>query len=89
MPWPKDRVRIDHVPNDALREAFEDSVVDARTVALRCDWVRPCGKPEGDRVARALGLRRRGNGDTTRYLSEPVALKLGDALGLDPWEVGL
>lgn len=80
------------VPNEPLREAFIRSRRTAYSIARDLDW--PNGKGyDSSRVRRTLGLVDEVNGigkrSTRQTVDERLALQVGDALGLDPWEIGL
>lgn len=81
-------VLVEPLREEALRQVRGRQVTWAQ-LAERCGWQRPSGKGRGDgeRVKRALGL----GGDrtmpkvTVRY---ETAVRLADALGVEPVEVG-
>lgn len=82
------------IPVAPLREAFERSGLTAAEVARVLDWRDPRGRIDGRRVKRALGIvpvaMGRGYGPKcVRSTSYERALKLADAIGVDPVDVGL
>jgi hypothetical protein len=84
-------------PVDPLREAFLASGLTFSHIARQCGWVRyQRGLEIGDatRVARLLGLRdyKPGPGYPRRVrerISYENATRLAEAIGVDPYEVGL
>lgn len=80
--WPK---RID---NRAFREAVEQQGLPLNELALRLDWtiIDKRGYTKGDmrRVKRALGI----GPNSHKTVQHKTALRLCEALGLDPHEVG-
>jgi hypothetical protein len=92
--WPVsnygERALIDVAP---FREAFEASGVTAYQVALRMGWFEG-GAVDSYRVRQTLGLvpYNPGHGYPLRhraYVTPAIALRLVDAMGLLPAEVGL
>lgn len=79
----------DGVETAVMCERFEASGVSARTVALRLAWIDSRGYPDGPRVRRALGMRPEWDGTYRRRMTQAVALRIGEALGLDPVDIGL
>lgn len=70
----------------------------ANTVAERLGWFTPDGYSDGPRVRRVLGLRpsywngrngRRYPPELQGFVTPETALRLCEALGLDPVDVGL
>jgi hypothetical protein len=90
---------VDVVP---LREAFVASGLTGGEVAQRLGWTKPhwryptTARPVGDqsRVKRVLGLRQYnpGQGYPSRYrerMTYDMAVRMAEALNVDPFEVGL
>lgn len=81
------------VPNDALRQAFLESPMSAAEVARAVGWFDSKGGcADGTRVRRTLGLRpAHENGQARVYqrVGSRNAVKIAEALGLDPVEIGL
>lgn len=88
------------IPNDIFRKRFRElEKVDFITfadVAYRIGWVTKSKngveKPDSSRVARTLGLVEetvRGERKYRESMTVANALKLCEALHIDPWEVGL
>lgn len=76
-----------------LREAFLASGRTLVDVARALDWYDR-GKPDGGRVSRSLGLRPYYSGRVKRSrlraaCSYEMAVRLADAIGVDPFEVSL
>lgn len=84
----------DKVANFRLRREFlerrELGWLTQDTVARRMGWLNKHGHPDGTRVLRVLGIV---NGHNCRGLQRKVAretaVKLAEALNVDPWQVGL
>lgn len=77
-----------------LREAFERTGLTATEVARSLNWYDHRGRADGQRVKRALGIlpsaMGRGCGSKCiRSTSYERAVKLADAIGIDPVDVGL
>jgi hypothetical protein len=77
-----------------LGEAFKSSGRSAVEVARALDWYDHRGRPDTQRVMRALGLKpvhfSRGYGaKCIRSTSYERALKLAHAIGIDPVDVDL
>lgn len=71
-----------------LREAFLRSGVSAHAVARELGWTRP----DGARVRRALGIsvqHSRGCRFYQRSMSYDRAVRIAEAIGVDPAEVDL
>ena len=83
------------VSNKPLREAFEARSISARDIAFQLGYIKNCkGRkvPDSSQVLRALGLKsHRSHGYDTKQelIGEEKALKLAEALGLFPVDVGL
>lgn len=82
------------IPNDVLRERFRQLQVReglrAEEVAVQVGWLRPGRNcPDGQRVERALGLACDDRKRTRRFVTYENAVRLADALRLDPYEVGV
>ncbi len=93
-PWsgiPRERPRgVGEVPIDALKKAFERSGMTKVELATKMGWMRP----NIDRVNRTLGYRPDSNTRGVRrqprtYVSYAMAVRLCDALGADPVDVGV
>lgn len=87
---------IGEIPVEPFQRRFEElksQGVLAADIARKLGWVTPQGTADGPRVTRRLGLRPHRNGKgkltQTQQLSYGMACKLADAMGLDPWEIGL
>lgn len=84
------------INNDLLRERFLDSGMTAYEVAKKIGWVnkRHGRRPNFDssRVKRTLGIniQNSGNGYVChrRRISLDETLKIAEAIGVDPHEVG-
>jgi hypothetical protein len=75
-----------------LREAFLRSGKTPADVARALGWRKPNGVADGPRVRRALGMRpawSNGRKRLRQRCSYETAVKLADAIGVDPYEVGL
>lgn len=81
------------VNNAELREAFLNSPFNAGQVAKSCGWLKDGVTGDSSRVLRPLGLKAYKNGQgmttTNRNIDYDNALKIAEALGLDPVDVGL
>lgn len=91
-------VREDRVPNRRLREEFERrralGWLTSHDVALRLGWLSPDGSPDVSRVLRALGIAisyncRNGAPRKQRMLSYERAIRIAEAMNLDPVDVDL
>jgi hypothetical protein len=89
---------VELVPNAALRERFlalrERGETSYALVAVRCGWWTLSGEPNRAKVAQCLGVLNgarpsRPNRRLQVATGYENALKLADALGLDPREAGL
>lgn len=87
---------VGEVSVEPFQRRFEDlerQGVRAADVARKLGWTRPDGHADGARVKRRLGLRPQINGkgkvSQNRQMSYEMASRLADAMGLDPFEVGL
>lgn len=82
----------ERVPNALLREAFLRSGRTPRDLAKDLDW--PNGRSyDASRVKRTLGLAEdisgsNGRHSTRRTVNVQLAVRMAEALGLDPWEIG-
>ena len=84
------------VPVDELQRAFLDSGLAASEVARRCGWMamnRGRKRPDQSRFLRLIGLRdyspaTRANHPKT-HLRVDIALKICEAMNIDPMDVGL
>lgn len=76
------------VPVDALAAAVARSQDAPAEIAMRADLLRN-GYGDGRQLLRAVGLRARSDGSVASTLDYDFALKLANALLLDPVEVGL
>jgi hypothetical protein len=84
-------MRID---NSDLREAFVHCGRSAYAVAIDLGWHPAPGRSGGDssRLLRALGLRPvvgpRGTRHVCRMIDADIAVRIAEAIGLDPRDVG-
>jgi hypothetical protein len=84
------------VPTSALATAFERSGLSASEVAISLGWDRKFNGrdgryPDSDRVMKVLGLRdynSKAGMRRRKYVDESTALKLAEAIGVDPTECG-
>lgn len=78
-----------------LREAFQRSGKSPADVARELGWTTHKGDADGPRVKRALGLRpytaggRPGETFMRKRCSYDTAVRLAEAIGVDPADVGL
>lgn len=86
------------ISNAPLREAFLRSEVTARQLADTLGYTRTHHNrlrpyPDASTPLRALGLQpywsRGGKCPPQKLMREDTALRYAEALGLDPWEIGL
>ena len=90
------KVRSDSVPNESIREAVIRSGVSCYEIAAFIGWSRKNGVPDITRVERYLGMKpwknRKGEQQYSRSMAEKNALKIIEAINLDPVdfrEIGL
>lgn len=83
------------VPNAPFQARFYELQAQGERpadIARRLGWYDH-GRPDGPRVKRVLGLRPNGRGTKgpaiRTHITYRNALRLADAMGLDPWEIGL
>lgn len=85
----------EQVSNELLRERFcqlaqREEYDMAEMVAIRAGWMRSGSQyPDLQRVRRALGLDADSAHRVRRSVSYENAVRLADALGLDPFEAGV
>lgn len=82
------------IPIALLREAFERSGLTPAQVARSLDWYDSRGYLDGHRVKRALGICPTGFGrgygnKRIRSTTYNRAVKLAEAIGADPVDLGL
>lgn len=94
-------IRRDRVTVAPLAEAFQRSGLTLGYVCRHLGWTRPYpdypngGKPDTTRLARALGLAPMWNPRTRRFdilaqgVNYDLAVRIADAIGVDPVDVGL
>lgn len=90
-------MREELVPVGPLAEAFQRSGRTAEKVAEDCGWFRQQKnrqRPAGDAsvLLRRLGLKEEGNKGKRKLREElpyGMAVRICDALGCDPYEVGV
>lgn len=84
---------MNQVPNEPLRERYARLAAQqediAEVVALRCGWLRGQRHPDTQRVRRTLGLDADSAQRVRKTVSYENAVRLADALGLDPFEAGV
>lgn len=86
------------VPNAPIREAFEESGLNAATVCRRLGWVSSSGQPDTSRLQRRLGLRagmKGGHGPARQSQATWAAVRYETAIAIvraidrDPVDFGL
>lgn len=84
------------ISNETFRKRYLEleklDFITCADVAFRAGWVTKSQKPDSSRVARSLGLVEdtvRGVRQFRETVTIDTALKLCEALHVDPWEVGL
>ena len=83
------RGRVDVAP---LRDAFLRSRLSASEVCVWLEWHTRTGRPDTNRFMRALGLvanTTHGQRVRARSIGVDRAALIADALGVDPWEIGI
>lgn len=89
-------MRSGYVSNARLRSEYKRrhklGWIDSHLVAVRLGWYTRKGKPDSSRVLRKLGMSisaTHGVRGYQRSMRPDVAARMAEAIGCDPFEVGL
>jgi hypothetical protein len=86
------------IPNEIIRKAVKRSGISTAEIAWRLGWVEPARRgcayirADGNRVKRRLGMNPYIDRHGSRYsamMQERTALKILEAIGIDPVDIDL